>query len=437
MSLAPLEARDADAIDPDERPSVVRYQVVALLTLAAAISYLPRIAVGVAESSIRDDLQLSLRESGWFMGAFFWSYALLQVPGGVLAQRRGTRFTLTLLAVCWSLAALGIASAQWLWMLLAAQLVMGAAQAGLFPAACYSISHWVPLARRSISCAFLSTGMQVGAISASLLTGALILLMGWRWVFVCYAVPGVVWAVLFLLRFRDDPNDDPSVNQSERRLIGHVSTPPSTPNGPPRSTPWRAIFRSRSVWFLCGQQMCRAAGYMFFASWFPTFLQESRGVSVKDSGYLQALVFSGALIGGLCGGLLIDWLWRTTGSLRLSRSGVGTTFLLCCSGLLLAAWFVDHTFVAVGLLAAGVMSSSLCGPCAYSAAIDIGGSHVPQVFGLMNMAGNLATAVCPILVAELFKRTDNWGIVLVVFAAIYAVGAICWALVDAGRRIPD
>jgi MFS transporter, ACS family, D-galactonate transporter len=437
MSLAPSDIRNAHTTALDERPTKVRFQVIALLTLAAAIAYVVRNAVGVAESTIREDLSLSLRESGWFLGAFFWSYALLQVPGGVLAQRRGTRFTLTLAAVCWSLAAVGIASAQWLWLLLAAQLVMGASQAALFPAACLSVSRWVPLARRSISCAFLSTGMQIGAITASLLTGPLILLIGWRWVFVCYAVPGICWAAIFLLRFRNSPNEDPAVNESERRLIRHESVATSTPDGKRRATPWDAIVRSPAVWFLCAQQMARAGGYMFFASWFPTFLQETRGVSVKDSGYLQALVFSGTLVGGLCGGLLTDWIWRTTGSLRLSRSGVGTTFLACCGGLILAAWFVEDTILAVGLLGLGALCSSLCGPCAYSAAIDIGGSHVPQVFGLMNMAGNLAAAACPILVAELFQRTENWGIVLVLFAAIYILGAICWALVDAARRIPD
>jgi MFS transporter, ACS family, D-galactonate transporter len=107
------------------------------------------------------------------------------------------------------------------------------------------------------------------------------------------------------------------------------------------------------------------------------------------------------------------------------------------SGEQIAAGSHEDRILAVGLLGLGALCSSLCGPCAYSAAIDIGGSHVPQVFGLMNMAGNLAAAACPILVAELFQRTENWGIVLVLFAAIYILGAICWALVDAARRIPD
>ena len=82
---------------------------------------------------------------------------------------------------------------------------MGAAQAGLFPAACYSVSHWIPLARRSFSCGVLSMGMQVGAIAAGLLTGTLIGLIGWRWVFVAYAAPGFVWAALFLIALSQRP----------------------------------------------------------------------------------------------------------------------------------------------------------------------------------------------------------------------------------------
>ncbi|MEZ6075129.1 MAG: hypothetical protein R3C56_05495 [Pirellulaceae bacterium] len=95
------------------------------------------------------------------------------------------------------------------------------------------------------------------------------------------------------------------------------------------------------MWWLCGQQICRSAGYMFFASWFPTFLQETRGVSVAQSGFLQGLVLGGTLAGSLFSGRLVDWIWLRTGSLRLSRSGVGGTALASCGLLILAAWFVQ------------------------------------------------------------------------------------------------
>jgi MFS transporter, ACS family, D-galactonate transporter len=277
--------------------------------------------------------------------------------------------------------------------------------------------------------------MQTGAIVASMLTGPLMNVIHWRWVFAVFALPGFVWAAVFLQRFRNHPAEDSKVNQTELAVIRSGRLPDDRPSIDSGPTPWKLIVRNPAIWFLCGQQICRAAGYMFFASWFPTFLQETRGVSVADSGYLQALVFVGTLAGSLFGGLLTDWIWLRTGSLRLSRSGVGATFLLGCAVLILGAWFVKSTLLAVTLLSLGSLLAALAGPCASSATIDIGGQHVPQVYGIMNMSGNFSAALCPILVAELFEWTSNWTTVLLLFAAIYLIGAICWALVDSRQRI--
>jgi ACS family glucarate transporter-like MFS transporter/ACS family D-galactonate transporter-like MFS transporter len=268
-------------------------------------------------------------------------------------------------------------------------------------------------------------------------TGVLIALLDWRWVFGLFALPGFLWAVLFFLRYRDDPVLTPRVNQSELAIIRTGRLPKETPTLHSIPTPWGSILRHPAIWFLCGQQIFRAAGYMFFASWFPTFLQATRGVSVKDSGYLQALVFTGTLTGSLFGGLLTDWIWQRTGNLRLSRSGVGATFMFGCAVLILSAWFVESTVVAVLLLSVGSLLAAMAGPCASAATIDIGGDHVPQVYGIMNMSGNFAAAACPILIAEIFAWTSNWSIVLVLFAVTYLAGAICWALVDGRQQITE
>ncbi|MCA9084462.1 MAG: MFS transporter [Planctomycetaceae bacterium] len=421
----------------ESQPTNVRYGVLALLTLSSAIAYLTRSAVSVSESTIRDDLGLSLVQSGTFMGMFFWSYALLQIPGGWLAYEKGAKYALILFMACGAVATFCVGIAPGLWLLLLAQLVMGAAQAGMFPAACYSISHWVPISRRAFACGVFTMGMQVGAVAASILTAELIEQIDWRLVFVIYSIPGFIWVVAFWNSFHDSPLDDPNVNAAERRLIQPIENAEES-RTQKKSVPWIKILQHRGIWFLCGQQVCRAAGYMFFASWFPTFLQKTRNVSVTESGYLQALVFSGTLVGCLCGGWLTDWLLNRTGSLRLSRSLVGTTFLMACSTLILAAWFVESTPIAVGLLTIGAFFAALAGPCAFSASMDIGGDYVPQVFGLMNMTGNLAAAACPVFIGYLFRMTTNWGLVLLVFAGIYGVGAICWLLVDVSEEIhPD
>ena len=438
-------------------PTTIRYRTLTWLTLAAALAYLCRNAVSVAESTIRADIGFSLAQSGWFMGAFFWSYSLFQVPSGWLVQQWGTRITLSIFAFVWSLATFGIGVAPGFGLLIVAQLVMGCAQAGIFPASVNSIGHWIPLGRRSLGCGFLAAGMQVGAVLASGLTGLLLEPFGWRWVFIGFAVPGVLWTFGFYLRFPDDPRKDSRVNAAELALIRAGSVDEEVVEGESKAVDGRegagitdrgiasghigeggellSMALSPVMWWLCGQQMCRSAGYMFFASWFPTFLQETRGVSVAQSGYVQGFVLAGTLAGSLFGGTLVDWIWHRTGSLRLSRSGVGAFALSACGLLILAAWFVQSVVLATSLLAAGAFLAALAGPCSIATTIDIGRSRVPQVFGLMNMTGNLAAAATPILVGKLFQWTSNWNLVLLLFAGVYLLGGLSWVFVNPQKHI--
>jgi ACS family D-galactonate transporter-like MFS transporter len=150
---------------------------------------------------------------------------------------------------------------------------------------------------------------------------------------------------------------------------------------------------------------------------------------------LQGIVLGGALLGAIFGGLLTDWVWRRTGSLRASRSGVGAASLGTCSIVILGAWFVESTQVAVLLLAVGAFCAASAGPCAFAATIDIGGPRVPQVAGLMNMSGNFAAAACPVIVGRLFQLTENWNLILLLFAGVFLAGAICWAFVNPQRRV--
>src|SRR5207244_2500719 len=79
-------------------------------------------------------------------------------------------------------------------------------------------------------------------------------------------------------------------------------------------TPWLALFSSPALWCICGQQFFRAAGYMFFTSWFATYLQETRGVTIARSGFLNMLPLVAVVVAGMFGGALSDWLLKRTGS---------------------------------------------------------------------------------------------------------------------------
>jgi MFS family permease len=428
----------------------VRFLVLAWLCLAALIAYVCRNSLAVAEKTIRQDLgltNLSLfgtvftpeDQMGWVMSAFFLTYAFLQVPTGWLGQQWGTRRALPFFSVLWSAFTAAIAVAPGWIALLGARLGMGAAQAGLFPCTTNTTSKWFPATGRAFPSGALGAFMSIGGAAGTLLTGELLERLGptsWRTIFLAYSVPGLVWALGFYWWFRDHPRDHASVDEAElhlitgARVVDRVETAP-TP------TPWVALLATPALWWICAQQFFRAAGYIFFASWFPTYLQETRGVSTATSGQQTMLPLLAVVAGSLVGGALSDQILRITGSRRLSRQGLAVVSLLLCTGLTVLAYPIDHVWLAVLIISAGSFCSSLAAPCAYTITIDMGGKHVTPVFSLMNMSGNIGAMVFPIVVPRLVYLTGSWELVLLVFAGVFAAAAACWLLINPDGTIPE
>ena len=414
-------------------PRLVRYQALAWLTVAAALAYLCRNAIGVAESTIRDELGLTLEQSGWFMGAFFWTYAIFQLPNGWFSERFGTRISLSVFAIGWSVATFGIGVAPAFWLLIVAQLVMGIAQAGILPASCNSIGHWMPLAQRSAACGFLAAGMQVGAIAASGLTAVLMVRFGWRWAFVALALPGIVWTIGFFFRFRDRPTENAEAQFQRTCADSFRSRGERVESGRRQPTNWGSCWPScvaRSCGGFAVSKSVEPPGTCFSRLGFRRFFRRPAAFRSRTRDTCRASYLAAMLLGAVSGGMLTDWIWRRTGDLRLSRSGVGAASLGACSLIILGAWFVQSAELAVGLLALGGFFAALAGPCAFATTIDIGGPRVPQVVAVMNMSGNFAAGACPVFAAMLFQLTANWNLILLLFAGVYLAGAMCWVFVN-------
>lgn len=150
---------------------------------------------------------------------------------------------------------------------------------------------------------------------------------------------------------------------------------------------------------------------------------------------MQGIVFLGALLGCLAGGRVADIVYRQSGSLRLSRSGVGGVCTGLCALLVYFAYGVHDEVAFAGLVSAGAFLAAAAGPVAYSAAIDIGGPRTPTIFGLMNMSGSIAAAVTPVAVGRYFEHSKDWNDILSVFSLLYVGAAICWLFLNSGRRI--
>jgi MFS transporter, ACS family, D-galactonate transporter len=459
----------------------VRFQLSIWLAVAAALAYLCRTSISVAEKTIRADLGLSEDTMGFIMGpAFFWSYALTQIPGGWSGQKFGSRRMLAILAVAFSAATALMGLAQGAASLLAGRVVNGIAQAGLFPCSALSISKWHPQAERAVASGILGSAMSVGAAIGAALTGELLNFLNWRLIFFLYAAPGIFWASYFYSWFRETPSEHSGVNQSEADWIAGTSAnegespsqlevpernfldaeePQETdesladdsvlleeaadsdseaaPGTPP--VPWMRLITSLALWQICGQQFFRAAGQVFFASWFATYLQESRGVSTAESGWLLTIPLICTVAASLTGGVVSDAIFRRTGNLTLARSGLAGFSLTMCAALVLSAFFVDDARIATVVIGAGAFFGGIAGPCAYASTMDIGGRNVAPVFSTMNMIGNFGAGLLPLMTPKFrvwvsetpwaldLAGGNSWNAVLILFGSMYFLAAVCWA----------
>jgi MFS family permease len=432
------------------RPTKARFLVLAWLCAAAALAYVSRNAIAVAESTVRSDLGLTKQQSGWLMSAFFFSYALCSIPAAQFGQRVGSRRALPFFATVWSIATAVTALVSGLGGFLAARIMQGVAQSGLFPTTTVTVAKWFPLTGCAFATGALGSCMSLGGALCAWLTGVLLevfeprVAAGWNWrlTFLLFAIPGIIWAVCFWFWFRDEPGEHRAVNGAELQLISGNPATKSEPKrlpkgGGPTPMPWLALFSSPALWWLCGQQTFRAAGYMFFTSWFATYLQETRGVSIAHSGFLNMLPLIVVVVAGLVGGAFSDWLLLRTGSRNVARRWMSVLSLLSCAILIFWALAIENALAAVLVISAGSFFAALASPCAYAMTIDMGGQHVATVNATMNMMGNFGAWAFPIVVPWLLARFGNWDAVVIVFGALYVIGALFWLLLKPEGTVFD
>ena len=434
--------RDPPDEMPSQKPTRVRYGVLAFLSLACSSAYLTRHCMAVANTTIQHELNFTTEQMGWILSIFMFGYLWFQIPGGWLGTRLGARVALPSLSVLWSLLTACITLVSSYLPMLILRAAFGSAQAGLVPNAALVISHWIPLARRGISGALMVASMSMGSILTMGLTAVLLEQWDWRTVFLLYSLVGVIWAALFFTWFRNQPKEHPRVNQAEQDLIlAPVSSEAggSVADNSKSDALFTRLLRSRNMWAICGQQFFSAAGFGFFLTWFPAFLEKAYGVTRFRSGLMAMSPLLAAVIGYLAAGMIIDFLLARTGNKRISRSAVGGIGVLLCGLLLLASTWSVSAGQLVAMVALGVFLYSPSGPASWAVAIDVAGRHTAVVMAVMNMVGVLGAFLSPVavgyLIGHIERTAGDWNLVVYLFAAIFFASALCWLAIDPRRQV--
>lgn len=389
----------------------MHYTLLVFLCAATVIAYLQRSALGVPSKQIEAELGLTPQDMGLVWLAWYAGYAAFQLPAGWVADRLGSKAALVGFAVAWSAmtaaagAATGFTGLVGLWGL------MGVAQAGIFVCAAKAIGATFPKTEQAFASGALACCMASGAALSQYVTGRLFGPLSWQEVLVVYAVPGVAWAAAFALV---------------------VPPPDAVPaaTDPPAPVRWSRLFTDPQMILLCSQQFLRAGAVALFFTWFPRYLQETKGVSVAGSGSLAAWPLVAGMLGGLLGGTASDWLLRRTGNARLSRQGLAAVCTAVCAGVSFAAVYAADATTAVLLVSVAAFGGYASGVSAYATAIAMGGRRVAPVFATMNTAGNVGAGLFPFAVGRLVGGTGDWNLTLLLFAGMFAGSAACWVLLN-------
>jgi ACS family glucarate transporter-like MFS transporter len=425
----------------DDRPTNARYGVLAFSVAMAVILYLDRMAIAVPAAAIAADLHTSLTAIGDSMAAFFWSYALMQVPAGWLGDRWGGRRALTLYVVAWSAAMAGIGLATGLVSLVVMRGLLGVCQAGAYATTASFLRRWMPVSRRGVANSSVSLGGRAGAVLAPVLTPVLmgwaaVAMSGiesWRPVFLLYAVVGVVWAALFWWWFRDTPREHSGCNAAEIALVADGEAEPDGSALAGGAIPIGAMLANRGLLLLAVICFCSNVGWIFLVTWLPTYLIEVHDMSQKAAGFYTGITSAAGMGGCLAGGFATDWLIRRAG-LAWGRRLPGMLGHGGAALCLATCWLLDDRDAIVALLIAASFLGDFALGGVWASFQDIGGKYAGTVLGFANMCGNIGAAVAISLIGRL-QAGYGWPAAFALGAGAFLFAAISWSGVDPRRSL--
>ncbi|VEB43835.1 D-galactonate transporter [Chromobacterium violaceum] len=285
-----------------------RWRIGWLLGIGILVNYFDRISLSVAAPQLQQEFGLSNGELGLLFSAFFWSYALLQIPTGVILDRFGTTRIGRLGALLWGVAATLTACAGGFAGIFAARMLLGVAEAPGFPVSSKATGYWFPRRERAMATAIFDAAAKFSNVIGVPLVALAVVHLGWRWGFGVSAILSVLYFIAFYLIYRD-PSADTKLSEAERQYIVQGGAAEEGVSQQGSMAMLGYLLRQRKVW---GLSIGFAAyGYVFylFLTWLPGYLVQSMHMDILKSAWFSAIPWMFATLSDLfVGGWLIDKL---------------------------------------------------------------------------------------------------------------------------------
>ena len=384
-------------------------RVVYLLAISVLINYIDRSNLSIAAPLLKDELSISNTQLGTLLSAFFWTYALMQLPAGWLVDRFDVKWVFAIGFFIWSSATAITGLLHGFMALLLIRVVLGLGESIAFPSYSKILGGHFHEERRGFANALIITGLALGPAIGIFVGGNVVDRFGWRPFFEALGLMALLWLV-------------PWIAWMPRRT-SPLRVPPF---------PWSGllpILRQRSAWGTCIGQACVNYYLYFLVTWLPAYLVKGRHLSMTVMAKYGGLLFLSYAIAAAVWGKVSDY-WLRSGSsttvVRKTSMGYGCAGISIC--LALTAIASDQTLPWMMVPTGALMGISCCATWAIPQTLA-GPEMVGRWTGLQNFAGNLGGAVAPALTGYLLDRTGLFVWPFFIAAGIALVSALAWTLV--------
>ena len=388
-----------------------RWAIVGLLFTASMINYVDRATVSFALPLISRELLLGPMTKGLLLSAFFWSYALMQIPIGYFADRYSLRWLYAGAFTLWSLAQGLTGFAGGLTALVLFRILLGIGESIYLPGGTKIVSLLFAAKDRGLPTGLFDMGTRTGLVLDGILIPWLLIHYGWRRMFIIVGFSAMLWLIPWLMIF-------PS------KLQSRVATPDANPTLR-AATPGRPQFvtLNRNLLGLCLGFFCFDYYWYLLLTWLPDYLVTVRGLTILTAGLFASIPYFVFGISQPLGGWIGDRLIKRGWNEARTRKGL-VTFAFCTGLFLLPAAWVAQASTAVMLIIGGsfvglatanmLVILQCCAPT----------EEVGVWTGFYNFAGNLAGILAPLATGFLISRTGTYGPAFVLAVGVLLAGLL-------------
>jgi MFS transporter, ACS family, glucarate transporter len=428
-------------MDAAERPTRVRWSILAILFFVTTINYADRATLSIAGPQMREALGMSHVEMGYVFSAFGWSYVAAQLPGGWLLDRFGSKRTYFFSIFFWSLFTLfqgtigfvtgGLAVAA----LFALRLLVGVAEAPSFPGNSRITSAWFPNHERGLASAIFNSAQYFATVLFAPLMGWLVHSYGWQSVFWVMGLLGFFTAFVWLKSIYA-PKDHPRINASELQELhegGALVDLDKKQNEAQTSSVntlacIKELLSNRMLLGVYLGQYCITTLTYFFLTWFPVYLVQERGMTILKAGFVASLPAVAGFLGGICGGWISDRLTRRGYSLSVSRK-LPIVLGMLMSTCMMACNYIQEDFWVIVIMSLAFFGKGV-GALGWAVVSDTSPKEAGGLSGgLFNTFGNTAGITTPIVIGYIVQGTGSFAGALVYVGINAALAIACYLFI--------